>query len=120
MRRSALLVVPVVLALGCYEADAPVLGLDPLVATIVVSPPSRTLSTDSVRSYGSFTAVVRDAVGNELVNRVVNWTSSDSTVVRVLLVSDAQVFVRGLRAGDAVLYATSEGKTAQASVSVTP
>jgi len=98
-----------------------VIGSTAPVATVAIAPSTRTLqASDSAQSYGAFTAVLRDSTGNELVNRPISWLSSDSSVVRVLFGNDAQGYVRGLRAGSALLYASSEGKTGQASVTVVP
>lgn len=102
-------------------ATVTVIGSTAPVASIAVSPTTRTLAVaDSVQSYGSFTAVLRDSVGNQLANRSIAWTSSDTAVVQVLFGSEAQVWVRALRAGSATVTAASEGRAGQASVTVTP
>jgi hypothetical protein len=98
-----------------------VIGSTAPVASITVSPASRSLSvSDSVQSFGSFTAVLRDSAGNQLANRAITWTSSDTAVVAVLFGYEAQVYVRALRVGTGLVYALSEGKTGQATVTVAP
>lgn len=59
-------------------------------------------------------ATPRDASGNALSNRPVSWISSDSTVAAV----NAHGVVTGRRPGDAVIVATSEQKSATATVKV--
>jgi hypothetical protein len=102
-------------------ARVTVIGSTAPVANITVSPASLSLqASDSGRSYGSFTATLTDAAGNQLVNRAIAWSTSDSTIVQLLSANESQVYVRGLRAGTAQVRATSEGKTGQASVTVSP
>lgn len=54
------------------------------------------------------------ANGSELMQRVITWASSDSTVVSV----DAQGRVFALKGGTATITATSEGRTGAATVNV--
>ena len=60
------------------------------------------------------TAVVRDAAGNALTGRTVDWSSSNPAVASV---SSAGV-VTGLTAGTATITATSEGKNGTADITV--
>ena len=98
-----------------------VLGSTAPVASITLAPASRTLSVnDSLSSYGSFTATLRDAAGNLLVDRPIMWFTTDTSVVEIVQSYEAMAWVHALQAGTATIRATSEGKTGQASVTVTP
>jgi hypothetical protein len=96
-----------------------VIGSTAPVATVALTPQVLALqASDSARSYGSITAVLKDAAGNILVNRPIAWTISDSSIVQLLFANESQVWVRGLKAGSAQVSARSEGTTGQASVTV--
>src|SRR5205085_9468956 len=84
------------------------------VATVAVVPGSAGLT---VGDNATFSADVRDAAGNRL-NRVVSWSSTDPSVLSITSTAGASATVRALSAGTAVLRATSEGKTGEASISV--
>ena len=83
------------------------------VASVSVSP-----STASVVAGRTVTlsATVRDASGATLTDRTVTWSSSNTAVATV---SQSGV-VTGLAPGSAVIFATSEGQSDQAAVTVTP
>lgn len=83
------------------------------VASISLQPTSTTLQRNMT---ATFTPTLRDASGNVLTGRVVNWSSADSTVARVS--SSGVVTAVGL--GATVITAASEGKSASASVTVAP
>ncbi|HVH67463.1 MAG TPA: DUF4382 domain-containing protein [Gemmatimonadales bacterium] len=85
------------------------------VATVTVVPGSASLKTGD---SATFTADLRDAAGNALSNRAVAWSSSDPSVLSIMSAYGASVSVRAAGAGTAVLRATSEGKTGQATVTV--
>jgi hypothetical protein len=102
-------------------ARVEVIGSTAPVATITLSPAARALvASDSLQSYGMFTAVLRDSAGNQLVGRALSWSTSDAAVIEIVTNYEAVAWVRALRAGSAVVRATSEGKTGQASVTVAP
>lgn len=61
-------------------------------------------------------AELRDAAGNVLAGRVVGWSSSAPSIASV----DAAGRVRGELAGTATITATSEGRSASTTVTVTP
>ena len=84
------------------------------VATVAVVPGSASLT---VGDNATFSADVRDAAGNRL-NRVVSWSSTDPSVLSITSTAGASATVRALSVGTAVLRATSEGKTGQATVTV--
>jgi len=85
------------------------------VATVTVVPGSASLT---VGDNAPFSADVRDAAGNVLSNRAVSWSSTDPSVLSITSTAGASATVRALGAGTAVLHATSEGKTGQATVTV--
>ena len=64
-----------------------------------------------------FSAVLRDSAGNVLTGHAVSWFSTDSSFA---IVSNfgTSIVGRGMRAGSALLQATSEGKTGQATITV--
>jgi hypothetical protein len=98
-----------------------IVGSTAPVASVTLSPSARTLfASDSANAFGSFTAVLRDSAGNQLVDRPISWFTTDSSIARIVQTYDATAIVQGLRGGNATLRATSEGKTGQASLSVSP
>jgi alpha-tubulin suppressor-like RCC1 family protein/uncharacterized protein YjdB len=83
------------------------------VAQVTVALPQPSLPAgDSAR----ITAAAKDGDGNTLGDRVVTWTSSDSTVARVTRAGYAVT----LREGSATLTATAEGQRGQARITVMP
>ncbi len=62
------------------------------------------------------TATPKDAAGNSLGGRVINWTSSAASTATV----DANGVVAGVSAGSVTITATSEAKTASATITVVP
>jgi hypothetical protein len=91
-----------------------VTGAPASVASVTVQPASATLAVgDTLR----FSAVLRDSAGNMLIGRAVSWFSTDSSFG---IVSNwgGTIIGQGMRAGSALLQATSEGKTGQASITV--
>jgi uncharacterized protein YjdB len=85
------------------------------VATVTVVPNSATMAVGD--SGVVFRADLRDAAGNLLTNRAVSWSASDNSIISVSG-SGAQVLVQPRAVGSAVLRATSEGKTGQATITV--
>ena len=81
------------------------------VANLVVSPTSVSMQ---VGGNSTLSAVARDASGNVLTGRVVNWQSSNSAVVTV---SPAGVLT-AVGGGSATITVTCENKTATVSVTV--
>src|SRR5207245_5668618 len=62
------------------------------------------------------TAPPKDTAGNPLTGRSVTWGTSDAAVATV----DTSGLVGGVAVGSATITATSEGKTGQATITVTP
>ncbi len=91
-----------------------VTGTPASVATVTVQPASASLA---VGDSASFTVFLRDSVGNVLTGRPVSWFSTDSAFVIEISYGTA-VVGRGRRVGSALLQATSEGKTGQATITV--
>src|SRR6266498_29643 len=82
------------------------------VASVAVSPPTASIQ---VGQTAQLTATPKDASGNALSGRVVNWTSSNNSVATV----SASGLVTGVTAGSATITATSEGQSGGAAVTVT-
>jgi hypothetical protein len=87
------------------------------VATVTVVPGSASLAAGD---NATFSADVRDAAGNGLSNRAVSWSSTDPSVLSITSTAGASATVRAVSVGTAVLHATSEGKTGQATITVSP
>jgi alpha-tubulin suppressor-like RCC1 family protein len=83
----------------------------PPVSTIAIAP---TTATVVIGKTTPLTATLKDAAGNVLSGRAVTWTSGASTVATI----DGNGIVTGVAAGNAMITATSEGKSAQAAVTV--
>lgn len=83
------------------------------VAAVTLTPASLVLG---VSATATITAVASDAAGNALTGRTVTWTSSNAAVATV----SAGGVVSGVAIGSAVITATSEGRSASATVIVTP
>lgn len=80
------------------------------VATVTLDPPRMELALGGA---GSFTAVLRDARGNPLSGRAVAWSSSGNGIATV----NGGV-VTPVSVGEAVITATSEGRSGTAPVRV--
>lgn len=81
------------------------------VSTVEVSPGSSDLT---VGQTATLSAVAKDAKGNVLTGRPVTWSSGAPTVATV----SAAGVVSAVGAGNAVVFASIEGKTGSASVNV--
>lgn len=81
------------------------------VARVVVDPSSLTIN---VAQGVTLIARAFDAANRELHDRPVTWVSNDPSIVEI----DASGRLLGKTAGSAVVIATVEGKTAEASVNV--
>ena len=93
--------------MGCGEGTAPPAP----VATVVLAPAT---SVDLVvNGTDVIQAIPKDAAGNSLTNRIVEWSSSDPSKVTV-----AAGVVTGVTLGNATITATIEGHTASEIVSV--
>jgi len=91
-----------------------VTGAPSSVATVAVQPASANLAVGDTLT---FSAVLRDSAGNVLTGHAVSWFSTDSSFAIVNNYGTA-IVGRGMRAGSALLQATSEGKTGQSSITV--
>jgi len=83
------------------------------VASVSVSPASASLQTGQTVQL---TATPKDASGNPLSGRAVNWSTSNATVATV---SSTGLVTGGGAAGSATITATSEGHSATSAISVT-
>ncbi|MCC6318357.1 MAG: Ig-like domain-containing protein [Gemmatimonadaceae bacterium] len=91
-------------------------------ATVTVTPPPVATVTVALAApmiaigqTTQATAVLRDAAGAALTGRVVAWTSASPAVATV---NGSTGLVTGISAGNAIIVATSEGRTGQATVTV--
>ncbi len=91
-----------------------VTGTPASVASVTVQPASASLAVGDTMA---FTSVLRDSIGNVLTGRPISWFSTDSAFVIEISFGTA-VMGRARRVGSAVLQATSEGRTGQASITV--
>ena len=82
------------------------------VASVVINP---AIASVEVGQSTQFTATLRDSAGNVLVGRAVAWQSNPPEYATV----DAAGRATGVAAGTATIVATSEGKSANASLTVT-
>src|SRR5574338_1210443 len=87
-------------------------GGDPKpVASVSITPATATVIVGTTRQLA---ATLEDAAGNRLTGRAVTWTSSATSVATV----DANGLVTAVTAGTANISAASEGKSAQAAITV--
>jgi len=84
------------------------------VASVSVSPSSPTIEQGT---KVKLVATVRDALGNELTDRYVQWQSDNPSVASVDTVTG---LVTGKSQGTTTITATSEGKSDMVDVTVTP
>ena len=83
------------------------------VSSVVITPATATVV---IGKTNQLSAALKDAAGNALTGRAVAWTTSAAAIATV----DANGLVTGVAAGSANITATSEGKSAQAAITVTP
>ncbi|HEX5181427.1 MAG TPA: Ig-like domain-containing protein, partial [Gemmatimonadaceae bacterium] len=81
------------------------------VATVSLSPTSATLSVGGTQQL---TATLKDSANNVLSGRTITWQSSSTSVATV----SSSGVVTAIAAGSAVVKATSESKSATASITV--
>ncbi|HEV2750774.1 MAG TPA: DUF4382 domain-containing protein [Gemmatimonadales bacterium] len=93
---------------------AQVTGSHGSVASVEVQPASANLAVGDTIAFGT---ILRDSAGNILTGRPVSWFSTDSAFAIVNNFGPS-IIGRGQRVGSAVLQATSQGKTGQASITV--
>ena len=91
-----------------------VTGSPASVASVAVQPATATLAVGDTMS---FSVVLQDSAGNVLTGRPVSWFSTDSAFA-IVNNFGTSIIGRGQRAGSALLQATSQGKTGQASITV--
>ncbi|MDQ6827907.1 MAG: Ig-like domain-containing protein [Gemmatimonadota bacterium] len=80
------------------------------VASVAVSAPATTIG---IGASVVFSAQARDASGNVLTGRTINWSSSDVSKATVSPATGATTNVTGVGAGTANIIATVEGVTGQ-------
>lgn len=102
----------VVLCGACTAGDIPIRSTDP-VWTITLNPASDTLQPSEATQLS---AAPRDARGRALAERALTWSSTNPSVAEV----SPRGLVIALTPGAAQVSASSEGKTATASIHVVP
>ncbi|MGH7644169.1 MAG: Ig-like domain-containing protein, partial [Gemmatimonadales bacterium] len=99
-------------AVATVTVTAPPLPVPAAVATVAISPGSRSLQRGETLPLA---ATLRDGAGATLSGRPIRWSSSDPTVATV----SSEGVVTAVAAGTAVIGAASEGASGSASVTVT-
>lgn len=95
-------------------SSAATLTVDPVpVGSVTVDPPTQTIIDGN---SAAFTATVKDAQGNTLTGRVVDWSSSDPSVATI----DNAGSATSTGPGTTTITATSEGKSGTATLQVDP
>lgn len=118
MLRSGIALFLVLAACGGEKSNAPLttpvqpnLPAPAPVATITVSPSAPNISASQTVQL---TATLKDQAGNSLTGREVTWSSATASVATVSNTG----LVTGVAPGNAVITATSEGKTGSAAITV--
>jgi Bacterial Ig-like domain (group 2) len=101
-----------VVSCGGGDSPAPVGPLAPAVSSVIIVAPSTAIELNATMQL---TATLKDASGNTLSGRTVQWSSSDAAIASV---SSAGLVTGMAVGGPATITATSEGKTGIAQVSV--
>lgn len=87
---------------------------EPLVANVIVSPTNITIE---IGGTSELKATLKDASGNILTGRLINWSSSDKSVATV----SSSGMITGISTGGPItIKAASEGKSSTAQVIVIP
>lgn len=84
-----------------------------VVASVEIDPGTLQLRVETSRALS---ATVRSRTGTIVTGRMLTWTSSDPTVVRVDINGNATA----LKVGTAVITAATDGKQGQSTIQVTP
>lgn len=108
MRKLNLIAIALAGAVACRDTSGP----DGAVAMVDLSPSELVLGTNE---SATLTAVARNANGEVLPGRAVAWDSSDDLVATVANTG----IVTGLAFGDVTITATIDGKSAEATITVT-
>ncbi len=83
------------------------------VATVDVSPSTSSLA---IGATAQLSATTRDASGNTLTGRTITWASGNNSIATV----NATGLVTAVAAGSTTVTATAEGRSGQATITVTP
>jgi serine/threonine protein kinase/alpha-tubulin suppressor-like RCC1 family protein/uncharacterized protein YjdB len=86
------------------------------VHSVLLQPPTQSIAAGQ---QGDLIATVLDSLSNLISDRPITWQSSDTGVVRVVGSQGAKGLFEGVKAGTATIVASSEGKSAEATVTVT-
>src|SRR5687768_5318531 len=110
MATSAVLSLVLLVLIACSDSNDPLTPVN-AVATVAVSPAAPALT---VGQTAQLTATLKDAAGNVLTGRAVEWSSSSTATATV----SAAGVVTAAAEGAATISAGSEGKTGQVEVNV--
>ena len=98
---------------SCSDSREPIAPLSPVtVATVTVARPS---SSVSVGQSMQLTATARDSAGNQLTDRPVSWSSSNTAAASI----SADGLVAGVGSGSTTITATVEGRRGTTVITVT-
>jgi alpha-tubulin suppressor-like RCC1 family protein len=86
------------------------------VASVTLTPDSTTIPVGPLGGTVRLSAVLRDAAGNLLSFRQVQWSTSDPAIATVPGGSERRTLVTGLAPGKVTITATSEGKSGTATI----
>ncbi len=112
----ALSAVGFVLMFPACGADSAGPGPGPVasvIVSVIVSPADATIPFGTATQ---FDATVKDETGNELTDRTVTWSSSDTDIVTV----DPAGLVTGVGPGSTTITAAADGVTGVAEITITP
>lgn len=110
---TCLLAIAVASACGSSETSAPTAAVSAITITVLPTP---VRAGDSV----AFRARLLDASGNELHDRVVSWSSSDSALLSLSGTSDSVVAEAAAMGGPVTVTASSEGQSASVTITIEP
>jgi hypothetical protein len=109
IRARLMLALLLVLVLnGCDSPSDPI-----TVASVTVTAPASALIVEETLQNA---AVARDAAGNPLTDRVIEWSSSDPAIATV----SATGLVAGVAPGSVTITARSEGRAGQVTLEILP
>ncbi|MHB1194313.1 MAG: Ig-like domain-containing protein [Longimicrobiales bacterium] len=109
--RYAALAATLVLA-ACPGDDGPTEPLEPVVATVMVTPASATL--EAIGATTQFQAAAKDAAGNVVTGKTVAWASSNTSVATL----SASGLATAVAPGNAAITATVSGVAGSAVITV--
>jgi hypothetical protein len=110
--RTVVSALAVLVSLAAVACDSPSGTQEPVVASVVVNPPTADLEVTETRQL---TASPRDAAGNAITGKTVSWRSENQAVATVTPAGS----VSAIAAGTARITATVDGREGAAVITVT-